>query len=141
MDRDIHEALVEAGLDDEPVAPRKAPEPWTLEEAVDLCRKIEEVCPTYGCHVALTGGTLYKDGPRKDVDLLFYRIRQVDEIDIEALFSRLRDLYVNKTGGWGWCHKAEYLGKRIDIFFPEEQGGEEYTPGPVATSTDEEVVF
>src|SRR3546814_15766415 len=48
--------------------------PWTLDDAVALCRKIEKIAPEYGAHVALTGGTLYKDGPRKDVDLLFYQI-------------------------------------------------------------------
>ena len=39
---------------------------WTQEQAIALCRKIEAVCPPFGCHVALTGGALYKDGPRKE---------------------------------------------------------------------------
>ena len=49
---------------------------WTQQHAIELCKRIESVCPRYGCHVALTGGLLYKDGPRKDCDILFYRIRQ-----------------------------------------------------------------
>jgi hypothetical protein len=44
---------------------------WTLAEAVEVCRQVEAICPPFGCHVALTGGTLYKDGERKDLDLLF----------------------------------------------------------------------
>ena len=95
---------------------------WTLEQAVELCRKIEAVVPVHGCHIALTGGTLYKDGERKDLNLMFYRIRQVDKIDEEGLFKTLESLGVKKTSGFGWCHKAIYEGKKIDCFFPEEQG-------------------
>lgn len=50
---------------------------WTQEEAIQLCRLLEALAPTFGCHVALTGGCLYKDGERKDCDILLYRIRQV----------------------------------------------------------------
>lgn len=39
---------------------------WTQKEAIELCVKIEAICPKYGCHVALTGGLLYKEGERKD---------------------------------------------------------------------------
>lgn len=35
---------------------------WTTHEALALCRLIEEFAPLYDCHVALTGGTLYKNG-------------------------------------------------------------------------------
>ena len=53
--------------------------------AVTLCRLIETFAPQYGCHVALTGGCLYKNGDRKDIDVLFYRIRQVEKIDHDGL--------------------------------------------------------
>jgi hypothetical protein len=95
---------------------------WTQAEALALCRGIEAISPGYGCHVALTGGLLYKDGPRKDADILLYRIRQSPAIDEEGLFAALAQIGVNKTGGFGWCHKAEYHGKPIDFFFPEEDG-------------------
>lgn len=97
---------------------------WVRDEGLALCRAIEAICPAFGCHVALTGGLLYRDGPRKDCDLLFYRIRQSPAIDEEGLFAALALIGVNKTSGFGWCHKAEYQGKPIDCFFPEEQGGE-----------------
>lgn len=101
---------------------------WTLEQAVEVCRAVEAVCPPFGCHVALTGGTLYKDGARKDLDLLFYRIRQVDEIDLDGLWDALEPLGITLERGFGWCFKATMLGKPIDCFFPEEQGGEYATP-------------
>ena len=66
-------------------------ETWNLKEGVELCRQIEEICPQYGCHVALTGGTLYKDGERKDLDLLIYRIRQCESIDYSGLYAALEE--------------------------------------------------
>lgn len=97
---------------------------WTQKQAVALCREVEAVCPPFGCHVALTGGTLYKEGPRKDLDLLFYRIRQIDEINLEGLWAALADIGLERIRGFGWCHKARYGGKPIDCFFPESVGGE-----------------
>ena len=97
---------------------------WTQSEAVKLCVEIESICPKFGCHVALTGGLLYKTGERKDCDLLFYRIRQVKEIDIEGLFDALLEIGLSQVSGFGWCYKCEYKGKPIDCFMPEEQGGE-----------------
>ena len=97
---------------------------WTQSEAIELCRKVEAICPRYGCHVALTGGLLYKDGERKDADLLLYRIRQVKEINFKDLWDELDEIGLVQKSGFGWCYKAEYQGKPVDIFSPEEQGGE-----------------
>ena len=105
---------------------------WNLADALVLVRKIELIAPAAGCHVALTGGVLYKDGARKDLDLLFYRIRQVKEIDMEKLWQLLELVDVHKVAGLGWCYKAKYVTsdpepKNIDILFPEEQAGD-YDP-------------
>lgn len=97
---------------------------WTLESGIAMCRAVERICPEFGCHVALTGGTLYKDGTRKDVDILFYRIRQVPEINVDGLFAALETIGLVKTGGFGWCHKAEYYGRPVDCFFPESSMGD-----------------
>jgi hypothetical protein len=115
---------------------------WTQAEAVALCVQVEAICPEFGCHVALTGGCLYKDGERKDLDLLFYRIRQAPEIDKDGLFHALLSIGIEHQRGFGWCHKATHLGRNIDCFFPEEDG--EYPVPEVYTNTgfdQEEVVF
>jgi hypothetical protein len=104
--------------------------PWFQSDALELCKEIEAICPQFGCHVALTGGLLYKEGPRKDADLLFYRIRQVEKIDGDGLFAALDAIGVQKTSGFGWCHKATWRGKSLDLFFPEEPQGE-YIQGEV----------
>ncbi len=97
---------------------------WNQSEAVEVCRKIEAICPAFGCHVALTGGALYKDGERKDLDILFYRIRQAPDIDMAGLWTALSEIGVEKVSGFGWCHKAVMGEKKIDCFFPEEVEGE-----------------
>ena len=93
-----------------------------LELAVTICRLIESVCPAHGCHVALTGGTLYKSGERKDLDILFYRIRQVSQIDTDGLFKSLSAIGFEKPEGFGWLFKSKFNGLNIDMFFPEEIG-------------------
>jgi len=45
--------------------------PASLEDAILLCKAIENKCPDFGYHVALTGGCLYKYGDRKDIDIMF----------------------------------------------------------------------
>jgi len=95
---------------------------WTQAEAIELAIAIEAVCPAYGCHVALTGGLLYKPGLRKDADLLFYRIRDWDEIDVKGLFGALASLGIVQGTDHGWCKKATFHGKPIDFFFPDDDG-------------------
>lgn len=95
---------------------------WLQEDALRLCREIEAICPEFGCHVALTGGLLYKDGPRKDADILFYRIRQEPEINIDGLMSALEPIGIKAGEDFGWCFKASYQGKPIDFFFPDRDG-------------------
>ena len=95
---------------------------WSQREAIDMVKKIEAICPQYGCHVALTGGLLYKDGPRKDCDILFYRIRQVGEIDEDGLWNTLENsLGFVKMDTFGWLTKALYNLKKVDVFFPERK--------------------
>ncbi len=114
---------------------------WTLEDAVALCKLIEDLAPAYGCHVALTGGVLYKEGPRKDLDILLYRIRQAAEIDQEGLFVALSAHGFVIVRGRLWCFKALYQGKPVDVFFPEEdKGNASPSQSEIAASAMPEIV-
>ena len=116
------------------------PLPWTRNDAIALCILVEQICPKFGCHVALTGGLLYKVGPRKDCDLLFYRIREVEAIDKDGLWAALSDIGLEETDGFGWCHKATFQGKPVDCFFPEGDGGS-YNPEPPSPPTPIEEII
>jgi hypothetical protein len=125
---------------------------WTPQQAVEMCRVIEDICPEFGAHVALTGGTLYKAGTRKDCDILFYRIRQAACIDMAGLWEALGRVGLRVYKGRGWCFKAMWQGRQVDCFFPEAErdpeGNEiEYGEGweidetPVVEPVVEEEVF
>ena len=103
---------------------------WTLEQAQSLCIVIEGICPQFGCHVALTGGCLYKLGERKDMDLIFYRIRQVKSINVKGLLEALEIVGLTSFCGGGWRYVAKYHGKSIDLLFPEDgKSDDTYEPG------------
>lgn len=96
---------------------------WTKEEAFAFCRIMEAVAPTYGAHVALTGGLLYKDGERKDCDILLYRIRERETpVDFDAMFAALIPYGVQFVDDFGWCKKITWNGKKVDVFDPDNDG-------------------
>jgi hypothetical protein len=111
---------------------------WTREEAIELCRLLEAVVPTYGCHIALTGGLLYKDGLRKDADIMFYRIRQAEAIAWEAMWDHLEILGLEWLKGeeGHWCIKASWHGKPVDCFFPEADLDNYYEEEPAEEFAD-----
>lgn len=97
---------------------------FTQKDAIELCVRVEEVCVKHGCHVALTGGQLYKEGERKDTDLLFYRHRQCAEIDMEGLWKSLAEIGLHHKSDHGFVHKASYRHIwSVDCLFPEAVGG------------------
>jgi len=96
---------------------------WTQSEAISLCCALEKLAPRFGCHVALTGGCLY-GGTLKDCDIIIYRIRQAAQINFDGFFDAAAKIGVVKSSGFGFCHKAEYQGKKIDFLSPEEEGDE-----------------
>jgi len=95
---------------------------WTQQEAVAVARVFESIAPEFGCHIGLTGGCLYRDGERKDCDILVYRIRQVETINIEGLLSKLCEIGLEVHAGFGFCYKCSWRGKDMDILIPEEPG-------------------
>ena len=79
-----------------------------LEIAIKLAVKMHAVAPSYGAHVALTGGCLYKNDERKDIDFIIYRIRKVESIDYDGLFAAFERIGFDKPKGFGWIFKTKY---------------------------------
>lgn len=107
---------------------------WNLQSALCIAMLVEEFAPKYGCHVALTGGCLYKTGYRKDLDLLFYRIRQ-SSINFDGLFKALEAEGINIVKDCGFVVKANFGGWCIDLLFPERSGNY-YAPVDVDEPSD-----
>lgn len=119
---------------------------WTQAEAIDLCRKVEPLLQPFGCHVALTGGLLYKDGPRKDCDLIIYRQGLdfgkergsfEDEVDRQRLLVALEEAGIRviveyiRVVKCQLSERTEDL-KMLDLIFPEMDG--EYVPDEKGTA-------
>ena len=104
-------------------------EKWTQEQAIKLCRKIEPIAFYNKFHIALTGGLLYKNGERKDCDIIVYSIRYSYKNDEEFqdgkklfLDSLKEILSFHTIRDHGFVVKSIYEGKTVDIMFPEDDG-------------------
>jgi hypothetical protein len=120
---------------------------WTREQAIWFCTELEKITPSFGIHVALGGGCLYKipvrdeRAQRKDVDVILYRIREHSEMNIRGLFSFLvgtkldimRKPYSQREDWWtSFVIKAAFRGRDIDFLVPENGRGRSYDrPGPL----------
>lgn len=106
---------------------------WIQQDAVSLCQLLEPVAARNRCHVALTGGLLYKDGPRKDCDIVVYFEGRKPSDDAVATFSACVDRPALLNDFWTSCQlqpmdiytrvvKCLYRGKPVDLLFPELDG-------------------
>lgn len=97
---------------------------WTQEQAISWCIELEKIATKYRGHVALTGGALYKAGPRKDLDILIYPNRG-SVFDWPGFFGECEAALGLKPGkDYGWCKKATHEGRHIDFFDPLAPEGE-----------------
>lgn len=97
-------------------------EMWDLEMASMFCTLLESVAPLHGFHVALTGGCLYKEGARKDCDVILYRIRTDgarSNNDMQDLFNAFEELGVVTIGDFGFVVKAQFCDRSVDFLIPE----------------------
>lgn len=98
---------------------------WSLDMAIQLCHFLEALAPKHGYHIGLTGGTLFKDGPRKDVDILIYEIRQ-NQPCWEGFLATLQGYGFSLVRECGWVKKLmSPHGRAIDFLFPETPKQEE----------------
>lgn len=98
----------------------------TLTDGVDFCREVNEELESQGLkgHVALSGGCLYKDGDRKDIDIIIYRPGSTDKapIDQRELFNIWLKLRCMPIRFFGRVTKMKWQGHHIDVIQPEYDG-------------------
>ncbi len=102
---------------------------WDLAEALALCTAIHEMpCQEFNCHPALTGGLLYKQGRRKDCDIVIYQRGDVDGKREPIKWAELWVALHEKVGldilsDFGYVKKCVWRGKTVDVFDPTQEGG------------------
>ena len=101
-----------------------------LAQAVALCVELEPIVAVHGGHVSLTGGSLYKDGERKDADIVIYRHKFAIPVAWEKLLSDIEvctDLFLIKDCGRVKKFRRK-SGAYVDIIDPNNGEGD-YTNG------------
>jgi hypothetical protein len=119
---------------------------WTLPEAIKLCTLIQSVSPKHFAHPALTGGLLYKTGPRKDCDIVIYQRGdskgERPALDWDGLWKSCEAFGLTMEVDYGYVKKCRWHGKTVDIFDPTAEGGEyvqamaEVLPPPLGEGDD-----
>ena len=90
-----------------------------------LAYQLNENAKKCGMFVGLTGGCLYKPGPRKDVDFVLYRHRQGlpdPEKAIPHFIQELVSYFGGRfavVGSYGFVTKVTIDDMQIDFLFPE----------------------
>lgn len=98
----------------------------SLSDGLILCKILHTVLSPLGFYPSLTGGLLYKDGQRKDIDILIYRHRQdVEKFEMTDIFKTLESVGLTNLIFYGFVTKAEWNGFTVDLFNPESTGSEE----------------
>lgn len=119
---------------------------WEQAEAIELCKVLEPVAARNRCHIALTGGLLYKEGARKDCDVIVYFEGKhpgdadpttfVSCVDRNALLRDFwNDCQLQTQDVYSRVVRCLYQGKRVDLIFPELDG--EYDPAAIAAAKDQ----
>lgn len=90
------------------------------DDGINLCRLMYEKMCQYGYFPALTGGLLYKDGSRKDIDIVIFRHRQKHEdFEMSEIEPLLEECGLTNIEYFGFVTKANWNGVVVDLFNPE----------------------
>lgn len=95
---------------------------WTLEQGIELARRLEKIALEHNAHVALGGGTLHRGHSNKDLDIFVYPRKTTLKFNwsnILAAFgaSQAAQRPHEYQGDRKIVFQTEIDGKRVDIFF------------------------
>lgn len=98
--------------------------------AIRLCRWLEPIVSRYGFHVGLTGGCLYADGNRKDIDIIIYE-HKLGETVFQDFLDVLHANHFVVDGVFSRIVKATSpTGIKVDFFLFHRECGIGGNPGP-----------
>lgn len=94
------------------------------QAGIIICRELYRVLSEEGIFVGLTGGLLYKEGDRKDCDIVIYRHRQNREpFETRDIHDLLEKCGLTEIRHYGFVTKAKFATFEVDIFNPESKSG------------------
>jgi hypothetical protein len=88
------------------------------EKAIELCKQLYYVLEKRGVYPALTGGTLYKNGERKDIDIVLYRAESGNPLDVNDVWDDLCSIGMFIAFNYDRVAKCTWQGIDIDLIFP-----------------------
>ena len=92
------------------------------QKGIELCQILHKKLLGCGFFPALTGGLLYKEGNRKDIDIVIYRHRQnVGEFEMRDIENHLIDIGFYDFRYFGFVTKVKWKGIHVDLFNPESK--------------------
>ncbi len=108
----------------------------TITNSVTLATILEPIAVNHGYHVGIGGGTINKEGDRKDIDVIIYRRRDKKQsgacspltvlfgafVSADVVYSDLFSDFLESKERW--CTKATWRGIAVDFLFPESLAGE-----------------
>lgn len=98
--------------------------PCTKVHGETLCKILYHKLKDHGYFPALTGGLLYKEGDRKDIDIVIFRHRQMhDSFDMVDIDNLLKEVGIEILAHHGFVTKAKWCGMTVDLFNPEAVDG------------------
>lgn len=98
-------------------------EMWTTEQGIALCQTLEPYALQDNAHVALTGGLLYREGPRKDCDVVIYRRglykgeKELPEFDRPKFLESIKHLLHVEADYLRVTKCKTFHGKPVDLIF------------------------
>lgn len=108
-----------------------------LSNAIRICKVLYELLEPYHVFPALTGGTLYKPGLRKDLDIILYKGSNGGELTLVTQLQHNNPLADKKVSlehllkaegfeyiiDYGRVVKCKYQDTDIDLIMPEAPAG------------------
>lgn len=99
---------------------------WTLEQACNVCARLQKHLASFGYGVGLTGGVLFHGESDKDIDLIIFPLKRTSA-DFTSMYQSLSAFGLefirlpNNNLGYSDDGKHvevwEFEEKRIDLFF------------------------
>ena len=103
--------------------------PSDRNDGIVLCQRLNQFL-NKKYFVALTGGLIFQQGERKDIDIIIYRNRATMPFETIQLGVTLTAFGFTNLRYYGFVTKCEWEGHSVDILHPESDSEFDYEGNP-----------